>query len=332
MLLLLKNKAHITRQLTQIVTSLRFVPSGYCRRYATRKTMKAWKETEEVVAIIEQSISPRARVETDVHLPVLLSNQGATRQCDVVIWQGDQPRQTLTIVEVQDRKSKVDINTFNGWCTKMRDVGAQHLICVSKVGFPKSIKEKAEHMGPTVRLIEFSQLDDGEWPHNFFSNTLQNPQRKIIDVCDVELHYEHTSNTEIHTLNFKMDQRDFIYNGIPANPFEILIRYIDHLEGMGAKYDDGEHTIEFSLPLPNQELKIRIDGDFKRVISFKGVIVFTTTKRELKFDCCRYRQIDYGSDIAWLMEATASQNGQEKIVKIVIVQDGPGSYRIDARL
>ena len=68
--------------------------------------MKAWKETEEIIAYIEQSISPDTIVETDVHLPVLSSTHGATRQCDVVIRQGKALRQTISNVEVQDRKTK----------------------------------------------------------------------------------------------------------------------------------------------------------------------------------------------------------------------------------
>ena len=102
-----------------------------------KDTLK-WKLVEYVVKLIEQAISPDARVEHDVWLPDL-TEASNKRQCDIVIWTGSLPRETITIVEVQDRNKPFDINTFDGLCKKMRKVGAQHLICVSKQDFPSSI-------------------------------------------------------------------------------------------------------------------------------------------------------------------------------------------------
>lgn len=68
-------------------------------------------------------------------------------------------QETITIVEVQDRKSKTKINEFSGWLEKLGDVGPQHLICVSRQDFPISIKERAAKEGGTVRLITLKELD-----------------------------------------------------------------------------------------------------------------------------------------------------------------------------
>ena len=76
-------------------------------RSKTKKQEDAkWKVVEHIVQLLEQSLSPGAKVESDVMLPVITSNIGAVRQCDVVIWTGKPPRETITIVEVQDRKTK----------------------------------------------------------------------------------------------------------------------------------------------------------------------------------------------------------------------------------
>lgn len=114
---------------------------------------------EKVVSILEKHISAEVNVSHDVELPVLNSSSGRTRQCDVVIVTGTGARQTTTIVEVQKRKSKPDINTFNGWIGKLEEVGGQHLICVSEAGFPKSVLEKARAIGPKVRLLTLTQLE-----------------------------------------------------------------------------------------------------------------------------------------------------------------------------
>ena len=78
--------------------------------------------TERVVKVVEQAIAPDARVEHNFFLPEL-ANPSTRRQCDVVVRVGKLPRQTKTIIEVQDRSDKVDINTFDGWHEKQKRVG-----------------------------------------------------------------------------------------------------------------------------------------------------------------------------------------------------------------
>ena len=72
------------------------------------------KYLEGLVKLIERSISPGAKVEQNVQMPILTSKIGATTECDLVITAGDYPRQTVTIVEVQDRTNKPALNDFRG--------------------------------------------------------------------------------------------------------------------------------------------------------------------------------------------------------------------------
>ncbi|MCX6676812.1 MAG: hypothetical protein NTU95_02560 [Methanothrix sp.] len=138
----------------------------------TRKKAKAvlrkepaWMHAQRIVAILEQSLSPNARVQHDVKLPVI-GMKDQWRQCDVVITYGEPPREFLSIIEVQRRNSKPDINTFGGWVAKMEDVGAQQLICVSAKGYPKSIKQQVnERLGKRrVCLLTLEELIEGEMP------------------------------------------------------------------------------------------------------------------------------------------------------------------------
>jgi len=138
-----------------------------------------WQLQEKVVALLERHIANSASVRRNVHLPVLKSASGRTRQCDVVVVEGKEPRTTISIVEVQKRQSKPDINEFNGWVEKMREVGAQHLICVSSADFPKSIHEKSDEIGPTVRLLTLRQLEQGQWP---IPPTICSDELEVVDV------------------------------------------------------------------------------------------------------------------------------------------------------
>jgi hypothetical protein len=86
------------------------------------KISLTWRLTERVVKVVEQAIAPDARVEHNFFLSEL-ANFSTRRQCDVVVWVGKLLRQTITIIEVQDRSDKVDINTFDSWHEKLKRVG-----------------------------------------------------------------------------------------------------------------------------------------------------------------------------------------------------------------
>jgi hypothetical protein len=147
-----------------------------------------WKSAEQIVAVIEKAITPHATVQHNVMLPVIGSSR--TRQCDVVITFGDPPRQSIAIVEVQNRGTKPEINTFHGWLAKMREVGAQQLFCVSALGYPESIVEVATQIGPTVRLLTLDDLAGkerlgGVFIVPWFIQTT--PRYKILEVGQIKI-------------------------------------------------------------------------------------------------------------------------------------------------
>ena len=119
----------------------------------------SWQVVEDVAGLLEKALTPYAEVKRNVRLPVI--GKTRKRQCDIVITYGLPPRRTISIVEVQKRDRKPDITTFHGWCRKMQEVGAQHLICVSMRGYPQSIiDDVATIYGPTVRLLNLKELSD----------------------------------------------------------------------------------------------------------------------------------------------------------------------------
>lgn len=131
-----------------------------------------WKTVEKVVALLEKSLAPEAHVMHNVKLPCLTTGHEA--QCDVVIEMGQEPRITRTIVEVQKRNERVKANDFRGWCQKMRDVGANRLICVSAQPFPHSIIDKvAKELGPTVLLVRLEALEAMRWPFQIVNNAMK---------------------------------------------------------------------------------------------------------------------------------------------------------------
>jgi hypothetical protein len=130
---------------------------------------KKGTDLELVVAAIEKALEPSCVVKHDQYLPVLTSFEGHKRQCDVVICSGSERRPILTIVEVQDRNSPVNVGTYDGWVSKRDEVGANQLICVSRKPFPKSVIEKSRQQGTRVALIELSSGVPDELPLDFIN-------------------------------------------------------------------------------------------------------------------------------------------------------------------
>lgn len=128
---------------------------------------KKGTDLELVVAAIEKGLEPSSIVKHDQHLPILASFEGHKRQCDVVIYSGTERRPILSIIEVQDRNSPVNVGTFDSWISKRDEVGANQLICVSRRPYPSSIIEKANQQGSRVTLIELPEGIPEQLPIDF---------------------------------------------------------------------------------------------------------------------------------------------------------------------
>ena len=71
-------------------------------------------------------------------------------------------------------------NDFRGWCQKLRDVGANRLICVSAKPFPRSIRDKvAKELGPTVLLVRLEALEAKQWPFQIVNNAMKVYKSKV---------------------------------------------------------------------------------------------------------------------------------------------------------
>jgi hypothetical protein len=294
---------------------------------------KKWIEKESIVAIIEKCICPAARVQHNVHMPVHSSTSGRTRQCDVVIRQGKVPRETITIVEVQDRSGKVEVNDYGGWVDKMREVGAQHLICVSKKGFPQSVKEKAKQSGGTVRLIEFREISKTDWPNENIARTVSNPTIEILDIKNSKFYGFNGEGAVCENFELDVTKRLVEYDGKKVSFLNLFIDYIHHTELKNKnEFSDGMHDLNFSFPLDESKMCIEIENKLIPISSFSGIISFKKESNESELRCNRYFQFDYGDDLAWLMEAIVIHEKKEKLFQQIVVPLEDGYFDVFAKL
>jgi len=262
-----------------------------------------WKLKEKTVTILERHFGQNAKVERDINLPVLTSPTKRTRQCDVVITEGSIPRQTISIVEVQNRTSKPSINDFEGGVVKMQQVGAQHLICVSEKGFPASIKERAKELGPTIRLLTLKQLEqrDTPFPLSIFSNDLQIV--RYDKLVELQIEYEHL---------VKMNSKD--KKELPS-PHEKIFKANEHLLSVTDIMDSHffktpknleELPKDETIPLivnftelgDNFEYKT-YDGDWIKVKSMKVNFRLFIKHKKCEWELESYEQDGYGQ-VGWV--------------------------------
>jgi hypothetical protein len=290
-----------------------------------------WKLHEKVVAILERHLAPSAKVSRDVDLPVIKSSLGRTRQCDIVIIEGHEPRMTLSIVEVQKRQSKVDINTFNGWLEKLREVGAQHLICVSEAGYPSSVLEKADEIGPTVRLLTLTTLETlkHETLSSIFSTELE--LVRYDELTGLQMEGKHlmkidpeakNKNPDPHNKMFRLpDGReisatDFIDWHLFSKPENIKVLPKNQQITIGIKYEWG-----YGEGLQYKDF----GGTWVPLKSLLIHIKLFVENHELSISIYQYEQLKWG-EIGWALRGEASIKGKPFDIVIPVRKVSPGEY------
>lgn len=274
-----------------------------------------WLTIEKLVQLIEKSISPDSKVEHNVKLPDLTSVSNAKCQCDVVITTGNAPRQTITIVEIQSRNKKFDITFFKGLIQKMRDVGAQHLICVSTEGFTSTIKEKAKSLGGTVRLIKLTKHSTNNLPVNF-SNLKFTDDRPVYDFNEnPRIVFKRMGGKETK-INLGLGNCKFILNNISALRREFGIKELveDYFESNQPEID-GLYKVK--LPKIGESLTIEHLDMLLEVENFEWNIFVKIRRNDIPIFAYSYEQEEAGP-IAWVLEGISTIDGETKMLRATV--------------
>ena len=291
------------------------------------------KELEHLVHLIERSIDSNSTLEHNVQLPVIGSPSGRTRQCDIVIRTGKKPRETITIVEVQDRSRPVDQTMFDGWLSKMNEVGAQHLICVSRHDYPISVREKALNCGNTVRLITLKELNIDSIPLNFVN--VQFIYRKFdVTKFDISVGF---SRAEVETLCIRDSVLKVMDTQLSTNDrcwsldknkalslFELCSDFFNVPVGLS----EGEGEISFVRD-EEPTLFMHVDGHFFRVwIDCKFQWTEKITRKPANI--LSYEQNDEGT-LAWVVEASHDTESGQISFKAPVIKCSEG-YKVQGIL
>lgn len=281
------------------------------------------KQMELLVQLIERSISPDSVVEHDINLPILNSPSGTTAQCDIVIRSGKEPRQTITIIETQDRGSKVKINEFRGWKQKLEDVGAQHLICVSRHEFSKSIKEQASLSGNSIILITLKESLPSELPLDFVNIHFL---YRNFDVISLESVKPIMSKSKAESLGV----RDALHSKKTINTEELCwsvdgVNLISLFKLCRDYYTPPENT-----PSGNGEINFDLKNNPPLYHLVEGILIrvglnckFSWTNEVIKkpVSVLAYEQNEHGV-LAWVAEITHDSPQGKIVLRMPITKEG----------
>jgi hypothetical protein len=297
-------------------------------------TEPAWAQTERVVELLERSLDELARVVRDVKLPNLAT--GHPEQFDVVIESGQAPRISRTIVEVQDRTRPVEVNTFRGWCEKMRQVGANRLLCVSAHPFPQSIKDSvAKEHGPRVLLVRLEALEAQQWPFQIFNNAMRvyNPTIRL-----------DTSDKRNPLFSFPADQNpftEFLQSSIHSQGSDRRIQREGQAElsALGEIIDEGIRRLNQDpnmLRLPEGDHKVTVEWhprDLRFCFNGQSAPIQTITvtycvgieAMNFPFEISSYAQ--EGQTLAWVARASGKIDGEDAEIRFTLIPDANGCFR-----
>lgn len=132
-------------------------PSDRISSHCTKMAKNTGKPFEAFVKSVYDALTEDDRF-TSVELNVELPGPDGPRQIDVLLRSRVAHFEVLTVIECRDYSSRLDITHIDGFHSKLRDVGANKGIMVSRIGFSKSAFEKAKRVG--ITLCVASTADD----------------------------------------------------------------------------------------------------------------------------------------------------------------------------
>ncbi|SIR08945.1 hypothetical protein SAMN05920897_1377 [Alkalispirochaeta americana] len=281
-----------------------------------KQVISDWEYFEKLVSFIEKTISPRSKIEHNVSLDDL-SRDSDKRQCDVIIRTGEPPRETITLVEVQNRSRGFNITFFDGLIEKMRKVGAQHLIVVSRKSFPKSIINEAKRLGNTIRLVYFDDdaIMEPDLPR-FTDDCIILKTKNIIRVNNVSIRVNKGHLQKINRKDKSSTQdRVFIIGGKVLSINDIVNTHC--LSDLN--YDVHQVKFIFDSTLLNDEIYL-LDSITEEKHSIKLNISADVEIENIKLpiNYITYSQVGYSNSLAIVMYASGIWRGNESYITAVM--------------
>jgi hypothetical protein len=125
----------------------------------TRKGAPKWKRFEALVAKVQSSLSPDAKVTLDESIPGLSSH--VKRQIDITVRRNIGQFEILIVIDCKDYTRPVDVKDIEEFIGLVEDVGANKGAMVSASGFTEAAKTRAQGCG--IDLYRLVDAEEHDW-------------------------------------------------------------------------------------------------------------------------------------------------------------------------
>jgi predicted helicase len=107
-----------------------------------------WKQFEELIAEIQQELTPDAKIQTNIKRQGRRS--GTSRQIDIVVEFRVGQFDVSIVIDCKDYKSAVDIKDVEAFIAMIEDLGVTKGAIVSASGFSQAAIQRGKDAGTTL--------------------------------------------------------------------------------------------------------------------------------------------------------------------------------------
>jgi hypothetical protein len=219
----------------------------------------------------------------------------------------------------------------------MQEVGAQHLICVSMKGYPRSIIEDvATTYGPTVKLLTLAELREQRMPGLSFIYpfVLHLSPHFTLESCGPNLKLKSGPSSGQIILNSGEAAFSVGNNQTLQSINELISQALNELvSGFFIEAPMEAHApyhLELELGTQESDLWFHLEGNKYKVISLPVTVRVESTLTKIPLTLYSYHQESIDGTLAWVSSAIAVSQGQEVTIQLVFRRNAEGFLQVAA--
>jgi hypothetical protein len=206
---------------------------------------------------------------------------------------------------------------------KREQVGAQHLICVSKKPFPASVIADAQRRGPAVRLVMLRELEHDQRPLECALGSAAFSVRGIGRFQTIRLLPQAPWPPGATPSALPGDAPWFERDGYAYSLDEIA----KHAAMSAGVPPDGIMRFVFRFRTSGEPYKfLPMSG---APVHVAGVVPITVTETRADLSVSSYEQVDHDGIIAWILRGSGLHEGRDELeIKVTFTPSDDGRLRV----
>lgn len=217
----------------------------------------------------------------------------------------------------------------------MREVGAQHLICVSTKGYPPSIiDEVATKYGPTVKLLTLNELREPTIPGLEFVTSFLLHKSPRVTLEEVGPGVRLEGFPEKEGVNIELNSADKVFTLDDSTElqsiFDLILTAMRDLSNVfyqQHKEEPDRYRLELTLGSVDRTLWMHIKGKKYKVLKLPTKLRIETSVSTIPLTTFEYHQESIEGALAWVAVAEGISENKPISVRFVFKKNEEGLLR-----